>query len=225
MGEELWVVMEYMSGGSLYDIVKLYFSGIHMGENHVAYAIKQVLEALAFLHQRSRIHRDIKVDNILLDKDGSIKLADFGTAVQLTFQRLQRTTLAGTPYYMAPELIQRIPYKEKVDIWAVGITILELMTGRPPFYDLEPEEALEAIVNYGVEGLVGKSFSDEIKDFTNRGCLSHDPVDRSPAKELLIHPFIYEACSKSEFAHKLAEITRIQLIQTGEPTSRGCIIL
>jgi len=224
MGEELWVVMEYMSGGSLYDLVKLHFSGICLNEFHVSYAIKQVLEALAFLHKKSRIHRDIKVDNILLDKDGSIKLADFGTAVQLTFQRLQRNTLAGTPYYMAPELIQRIPYKEKVDIWAVGITIMELMTGRPPFYDLEPEEALEAIVNYGVVGLVGKSFSEEIRDFTNRGCLSHDPSNRVSAKELLSHPFINKACTQADFAQKLADIARGNT-QSEEPTSRGCIIL
>jgi len=223
MAEELWVVMEYMSGGSLYDLVKLHLTGIILTEEHVSYAIKQVLEALAFLHSKSRIHRDIKVDNILLDKDGSVKLADFGTAVQLTFQRLQRNTLAGTPYYMAPELIQRNPYKEKVDIWAVGITIMELMTGRPPFYDLEPEEALDAIVKYGVQGLVGRNFSAEIRDFTNLGCLSHDPGQRSSARELLMHAFIKKSCTKSEFAKKLEDITKITLHP--EEPSRGCVLL
>jgi len=225
MNEELWVVMEYMSSGSLYDLVKLYNSGVILTEEQTSYAIKQVLEALGFLHQRSRIHRDIKVDNILLDKDGSVKLADFGTAVQLTFQRLQRNTLAGTPYYMAPELIQRIPYKEKVDIWSVGITIIELMTGRPPFYHLEPEEALEAIVRHGVRGLAAKNFSDDIRDFTNRGCLAHDPAHRLPAKELLKHPFILKACTKHEFAQMLADITRTHTPQLEEEqTSRGCIL-
>jgi len=130
------------------------------------------LEALDFLHHKNRIHRDIKVDNILLNRNGEVKLADFGTAVQLTFQKLRRNTLAGTPYYMAPELIQRLPYKEKVDIWSVGITVVEIATGRPPFYELPPQEALEAIVLKGVKGLVGKVFSPEIRDFVNNMCLA-----------------------------------------------------
>jgi len=166
------------------------------------------------------------VDNILLSKDGSVKLADFGTTVQLTFQRLQRNTLAGTPYYMAPELIQRLPYKEKVDIWSVGITIIELMTGRPPYYHLEPEEALEAIVRNGVRGLSGKTFSPEIIDFTNRGCLSHDPSQRSSARDLLKHPFLKIECTKQEFAQVLAHITNAHSPQFDEETPhRGCNIL
>jgi len=153
----------------------------------------------------------------------TVKLADFGTAVQLTFQRLQRNTLAGTPYYMAPELIQRIPYKEKVDIWSVGITILELMTGRPPFYHLEPEEALEAIVKFGVNGLSPKEFSGEICDFTNRCCLSQEPSARSSARDLLKHTFINKACTKFAFAQALVDITK-HLPLSDSPT-RDCIIL
>eukprot|EP01124_Arcella_intermedia_P007369 TRINITY_DN14490_c0_g2_i1.p1 TRINITY_DN14490_c0_g2~~TRINITY_DN14490_c0_g2_i1.p1 ORF type:complete len:358 (+),score=91.97 TRINITY_DN14490_c0_g2_i1:45-1076(+) len=102
---ELWVIMEYMSFGSLYEIVKLHSRGVKLKEPACAYVLREVLLAVSFLHSRKRIHRDIKVDNILLSKSGSVKLADFGTAVQLTFQRLRRNTIAGTPYYMAPELI------------------------------------------------------------------------------------------------------------------------
>jgi len=120
---QLWVIMEFMSAGSLYDIVKLYDKGVRLTEAETAFAVHEILEALAFLHGRKRIHRDIKVDNILLGPDGSVKLADFGTAVQLTFQKLRRQTLAGTPYYMAPELIQRIPYRK---VWIFGVSELPL---------------------------------------------------------------------------------------------------
>lgn len=72
------------------------------------------------------------VDNVLISFCGDVKLADFGTAVQLTFQRLQRTTLIGTPYYMAPEIIEKSPYNEKVDIWSLGITVIEMVEGKTP---------------------------------------------------------------------------------------------
>jgi len=225
MGEEIWVVMEYMSAGSLYDLVKLYTAGVRLTEDQTAFTVHQVLEAVAFLHQRNRIHRDIKVDNILLAKDGSVKLADFGTAVQLTFQRLRRNTLAGTPYYMAPELIQRMPYKEKVDIWSIGITVVELMTGRPPYYHLEPQDALEAIVKNGVRGLSGKNFTENIINFTNVCCLAHDPDNRSSASALLRHSFLQTKCTKDQFRSMLTTIQTQHGRSFEESNQPGCTIL
>jgi len=219
---ELWVIMEYMSGGSLYDLVKLWPNGCRVDENTVAYCLGCVVKALAFLHSRKRIHRDIKVDNVLVSFDGDVKLADFGTAVQLTFQRLRRTTVAGTPYYMAPELIQRIPYREKVDIWSVGITIIELVTGRPPFYELDPSDALHAIVTRGTPGLTGFNFSEQIQDFVNNRCLSPDPDIRASATELLAHPFMGLACTKEEFAKFLRQTYKTH---KPPPFSSGCTIL
>jgi len=158
---------------------------------------------LLFLHGRKRIHRDIKVDNILLSRSGSVKLADFGTAVQLTFQRLRRNTIAGTPYYMAPELIQRSDYGEKVDIWSVGISVVELMTGTPPINTLDPLKALEVILTKGVVGLKGKKFSDEICLFVNERCLQIEPTVRASAVELIEHPWIATKTSKEEFCKVL----------------------
>eukprot|EP01126_Amoeba_proteus_P046529 TRINITY_DN5266_c0_g1_i3.p1 TRINITY_DN5266_c0_g1~~TRINITY_DN5266_c0_g1_i3.p1 ORF type:complete len:499 (+),score=85.75 TRINITY_DN5266_c0_g1_i3:154-1650(+) len=91
---ELWVVMEYVEGGNLYDFLKLgEEKKISFSEEHVSYIIHETVLAIAFLHSLDRIHRDIKVDNILLSVNGDVKLADFGTAVQLSRERLQRTTL------------------------------------------------------------------------------------------------------------------------------------
>jgi len=223
MGPELWVVMEYMSNGSLYDLVKLHSRGCKLDENLTAYAIREVTKAVHFLHCRKRIHRDIKVDNILIKNDGSVKLADFGTAVQLTFQRLRRTTLAGTPYYMAPELIQRIPYNEKVDVWSIGITVVEIMNGRPPFYELDPREALDAIVIKGVKGLTDHKQSETIKDFVNKQCLCTNPTDRATAAQLLSHPFLSNAATKEQFAKFLLQSSVMYHLEgTG---SSGCTIL
>jgi len=204
--EELWVVMEYMSGGSLYDMLKLYPSGFKFSESEIAYIIRETTKAIAYLHSMNRLHRDIKVDNILFSRDGTIKLADFGTAVQLQ-RDIKRTTLAGTPYYMAPELIKRQPYDQSVDIWSIGITVVELIDGEPPYYELDPHEALSAIVESKGSpeymGLVGSRYSPAIKDFVNINCVQFDPSKRPTAVQLLKHPFIANSCSKVEFAKKV----------------------
>jgi len=242
VGEELWVVLEYMNCGSLYDIVKLYPTGVKLKEDETAYCIFCILKALNFLHNKKRIHRDIKIDNILLNRDGTVKLADFGTAVQLTFQKLRRNTLAGTPYYMAPELIQKIPYKEKVDIWSIGITVLEILTGRPPFYNLSPQEALESIVQKGVQGLpttlnqqhqmYQRPFSREVVDFVNNKCLVRDPDGRASTEELLQHQFVLKKCSQQQFAKFLSffpegDTEKVDATSIGESKSKdsGCTLL
>eukprot|EP01123_Difflugia_compressa_P001326 TRINITY_DN11512_c0_g1_i1.p1 TRINITY_DN11512_c0_g1~~TRINITY_DN11512_c0_g1_i1.p1 ORF type:complete len:242 (+),score=35.53 TRINITY_DN11512_c0_g1_i1:52-726(+) len=224
MEGELWVVMEFMSHGSLYDLVKLHSRGCRLDENLCAFCIREVTKAVDFLHSRKRIHRDIKVDNILVKSDGTVKLADFGTAVQLTFQRLRRTTLAGTPYYMAPELIQRIPYNEKVDVWSIGITVVEIMNGKPPFYELDPREALNAIVVKGVKGLTDSKLSDTIKDFVNKCCLCTIPSERFSTTQLLSHPFVTTTATKEQFAKFLLQSSVMYQLE-GTGASGGCNIL
>eukprot|EP01127_Copromyxa_protea_P019516 TRINITY_DN6361_c0_g1_i1.p1 TRINITY_DN6361_c0_g1~~TRINITY_DN6361_c0_g1_i1.p1 ORF type:complete len:773 (-),score=121.37 TRINITY_DN6361_c0_g1_i1:196-2412(-) len=223
MGDELWVVMEYMSGGSLYDLVQRYPGGFFFSEVEVAYIIAETLNAIAFLHSLKRIHRDIKVDNILFGRDGAIKLADFGTAVQLTLQRIKRTTFAGTPYYMAPELIRKIPYNEKVDIWSLGITVIELIEGEPPYYDLDPQTALEAIAKSdGINAAIGldiKNASNDARDFVD-DCLQFDPADRPSAMSLLNHRYLRTAVTKEHFQRKIATIVSPE----SEGPKDGCVL-
>lgn len=125
--------MAYMDAGSLADLLD---TQVAFPEEAIAYVAKEVLTGLLYMHRNHEIHRDIKSVNILLDKDGHVKIADFGGAVILTKEESARTSLVGTPHWMAPELIRRIPYNEAVDIWSLGITILEMAEGYPPYSDV-----------------------------------------------------------------------------------------
>jgi len=95
----------------------------------IAYVCRESLMALAFLHRQHRLHRDIKSDNILVNKEGVVKIADFGFAINLTEEQNKRRSVVGTPYWMAPELIRGLEYDAKVDVWSMGITALEMADG------------------------------------------------------------------------------------------------
>jgi serine/threonine protein kinase len=139
----------------------------------------------------------------------------------LTFQRMKRQTMTGTPYYMSPEVIAGKPYDEMVDIWSTGILCIELAELAPPYYDLSPEQALDKIVKEGVKGLpAGRKYSADFIDFVNSRCLQYDPTRRTPAAQLLQHPFIKKSCSRQEFASTMASWTDFEVDSGG-----GCNIL
>lgn len=140
VNEELWVVMEYLEGGSLTDIVTR--TAVNMQEHQIATVCKFVLTALVYLHEKGVIHRDIKSDCILLDQKGKIKLSDFGFCAQITNEISKRKSLVGTPYWMAPELISRDAYGTAVDIWSLGIMVIEMIDGEPPHFNETPNDAM-----------------------------------------------------------------------------------
>ncbi|NXN01524.1 PAK3 kinase, partial [Sylvia borin] len=126
--EELWLVMEYMDGGTLSDVI----NSTRMFEGEIAAVSRQCLQGLDFLHSNLVMHRDLKSANILLRTDGSVKLADFGLSAQLIIDQNQRTSMAGTSWWMAPEIVMHKPYGPKVDIWSFGIVGIEMVEGEPP---------------------------------------------------------------------------------------------
>ncbi|NXO46258.1 PAK1 kinase, partial [Locustella ochotensis] len=121
--EELWLVMEYMDGGTLYDVI----NETQMSEGEIAAVSRECLQGLDFLHSNLVIHRDVKSCNILFRRDGSVKLADFGLSAQLIPEQNQRTSMAGTSWWMAPEIVTHKPYGPKVDIWSFGIVGIEMV--------------------------------------------------------------------------------------------------
>lgn len=194
---QLWVVMEYMNGGCLTDILEL-FEDIKMNENQIALCCKETLRALSYIHSLHRIHRDIKSDNILLNCDGKVKLADFGYAAQLTQKQQKRNTVVGTPYWMAPELIRGHDYGTKVDIWSLGIMLMEMVEGEPPYMEFPPLRALFLITTKGIPPLKEpQKWSSDLNDFFSK-CLEKDVEKRPGADELLKHPFINRACTHKE---------------------------
>uniref|UniRef100_A0A0E0PF68 non-specific serine/threonine protein kinase n=1 Tax=Oryza rufipogon TaxID=4529 RepID=A0A0E0PF68_ORYRU len=159
----LHIILEYVENGSLANIIKPNKFG-PFPESLVAVYIAQVLEGLVYLHEQGVIHRDIKGANILTTKEGLVKLADFGVATKLTEADINTHSVVGTPYWMAPEVIEMSGVCAASDIWSVGCTVIELLTCAPPYYDLQPMPALFRIVQ--------------------------DSIQRPDAKTLLMHPWL-----------------------------------
>ncbi|MCJ1290554.1 hypothetical protein MMC34_002093 [Xylographa carneopallida] len=184
--ESLNIILEYCENGSLHSISKNFGK---FPENLVGLYMSQVLHGLLYLHEQGVIHRDIKGANILTTKQGLVKLADFGVATRTT--SLHESTVVGTPYWMAPEVIELSGATTASDIWSLGCTVIELLDGKPPYHKLQPMHALFRIVNDDHPPLP-EGASPIVRDFLMQ-CFQKDHNLRVSARKLLKHPWIVNA--------------------------------
>ncbi|EDU46906.1 serine/threonine-protein kinase 3 [Pyrenophora tritici-repentis Pt-1C-BFP] len=184
--ESLYIILEYCENGSLHSICKNFGK---FPENLVALYMSQVLHGLLYLHEQGVIHRDIKGANILTTKEGLVKLADFGVATKQS--GLDQSSVVGTPYWMAPEVIELSGATTSSDIWSLGCTVIELIEGKPPYHKLQPMQALFRIVNDEHPPIPG-SASPLLREFLME-CFQKNPTLRISAKRLLKHPWILSA--------------------------------
>ena len=179
-----YIIMPLMLYGDLNAIITFKFSkGIH-NENVIATIMKFCLDAIVCLNNNNWFHRDVKASNILLDKDGSCRLGDYG--VSSIIKEEGNKTYVGSLCWMAPEIALNLEYTYKIDIWSLGITAIEIANGKPPYNNLSPIEFIEEAKSNRVPTLNEDNFkfSTEFKNFVSN-CLIKDPKLRPSAKELL----------------------------------------
>ncbi|XP_071350292.1 serine/threonine-protein kinase 4-like [Trachinotus anak] len=215
---DLWIVMEYCGAGSVSDIIRI--RNTTLTEEEIASILQSTLKGLEYLHFMRKIHRDIKAGNILLNTEGQAKLADFGVAGQLTDTMAKRNTVIGTPFWMAPEVIQEIGYNCVADIWSLGITAIEMAEGKPPYADIHPMRAIFMIPTNPPPTFRNPNlWSSEFQDFVSQ-CLVKNPENRATATQLLQHPFIKSAKPSSILRALITDAMEIKLKKQEEAEQR-----
>ena len=187
--------MEHLEFGPLTEMV----IETLLDEPQIAYIARECLKAIDYLHEHNIVHRDIKSDNFYMNFNGQIKLVDLGFSVGLTDDDNKRCTIAGTPCWMAPEIIRRLDYDEKVDIWSFGILIIEMIDGEPPYIEHEAMNIMNLILQNGqpiFKNAHNVEFSYELLDVLDT-CLQVDATKRPNTKQLLQHDFFLAHANQS----------------------------
>lgn len=205
-----YIISELMNGGELYDRI---LQMKKFTEVDVANICMQILRGLNYMHKMNIAHRDIKPENILLSsKDVGVlelKITDFGFAKCYDPQEGGLTETLGSPLYMAPEIIKKLPYDCSVDIWALGVLTYIMLSGKPPFKGRTKDDVFIEITTKNIvySGENWKSISKEAKNFI-RKMLIRDPSQRSSAEELLKDDFLQNNIEQGDMRESvLLEIT------------------
>ena len=191
--EKLYLIMELASNGNLYNFIQNNKNQKIKTKEMIKKIIIQVIEIIKYLHSLDIIYRDIKPENILLDKDYNVKLCDYGWASYLSKGQFC-SAYCGTPEYVSPEVIKKYPYNEKVDIWGIGVLIFELVFGYPPFTSNFNEDRFNNIK----EGKINwpKDLNDmELKDLIGK-ILKVNPKDRISLDEIEKHQWLFDTYKK-----------------------------
>ncbi|XP_019699822.1 neither inactivation nor afterpotential protein C isoform X2 [Harpegnathos saltator] len=197
--DEIWFVMELCEGGTVIDLARgMIASDRRMREEHIAFILREVIKALIHLHEHNVVHRDIRGSNIILTKEGEVKLIDFGLSKLMKSEQEKRRTCLGSPSWMAPEVVASKGnrtddgYDSRIDVWAIGITAIELADGKAPFQNMHPTRALFQIVRNPPPTLYRPAnWSGNLNDFIME-CLEKNPDNRPYMMEIIEHPFLSE---------------------------------
>uniref|UniRef100_A0A8C0YN52 Mitogen-activated protein kinase kinase kinase kinase n=1 Tax=Cyprinus carpio carpio TaxID=630221 RepID=A0A8C0YN52_CYPCA len=213
---KLWICMEFCGGGSLQDI---YHVTGPLKERQIAYVSRETLQGLHHLHQAGKMHRDIKGANILLTERGDVKLADFGVAAEINASVAKRKSFIGTPYWMAPEVAaveRKGGYNQLCDIWAVGITAIELAELQPPMFDLHPMRALMLMSKSSFQPPKLKDKNKWSTEFHNfiKTALIKSPRKRPTAEKILQHAFVTQLLTRNLVIELLDAVNNPDLQQT-----------
>eukprot|EP01129_Flabellula_baltica_P002901 TRINITY_DN12784_c0_g1_i1.p1 TRINITY_DN12784_c0_g1~~TRINITY_DN12784_c0_g1_i1.p1 ORF type:complete len:406 (-),score=86.40 TRINITY_DN12784_c0_g1_i1:1061-2278(-) len=193
--EEVWetedimyLVMELVTGGELFDKI---IEQKKYSERDSVVIIKQILEAIAYMHENGIAHRDLKPENILVTDSGDIKVTDFGLSKDYSLETLQ--TSCGTPDYVAPEVLKGVSYDSAVDIWSIGVITYILLCGFPPFYGSNDQIIFDKILrcDYNFPSPDWDNISQDAKDFIS-ALLVMDSSERPTALDCLEAPWILE---------------------------------
>eukprot|EP00250_Pteridium_aquilinum_P018030 c23904_g1_i2 orf=378-2609(-) len=216
--DRLFIYLEFMSNGSIHNIIQRYGP---LSESCIRVYTRQILLGLSYLHGKNTVHRDIKGANILVDKGGEVKLADFGMAKHISDQSFL-LSFKGSPYWMAPEVLTtKNGYSFAVDIWSLGCTVLEMATGKPPWSQFEGVAALFKIGNSKETPAIPEHLSEDTKMFV-RSCLQRDPKKRPTADELLEQPFVRLQRSDSGVSEILTSaVQRLRTMESVSHTATG----
>jgi len=208
---QLWIVSEYCPGGSVHTLMKA-CPRLGLEEKYIIPIARELAVAMKSVHDAKIIHRDIKAANILVTQDGQLQLCDFGVSGILENSVDKRSTIIGTPQWMAPELHARhgfeIGYGTEIDCWAFGCTVYEMATGQPPNARIMPERLHKFLAT--APKLLGDQYSPALVEFV-AFCLDITPETRPTAESILRHPFIANTSKKYPTVMLKELITRFSL--------------
>ncbi|XP_063052619.1 calcium/calmodulin-dependent protein kinase 1Db isoform X1 [Engraulis encrasicolus] len=197
----LYLIMQLVSGGELFD--RIVERGFYT-EQDASTLIKQVLDAVNYLHDMGIVHRDLKPENLLYfsdDDESKIMISDFGLSKIESSDVM--STACGTPGYVAPEVLAQKPYGKAVDCWSIGVIAYILLCGYPPFYDENDSKLFEQILKaeYEFDAPYWDDISDSAKDFIGN-LMQKDPEKRFTCEEALVHPWIAGDTALSKNIHE-----------------------
>ncbi|KAF9038435.1 hypothetical protein BJ165DRAFT_1614013 [Panaeolus papilionaceus] len=184
--DTLSIVLEYAENGSLGQTLKSFGK---LNEKLVASYVVKILEGLHYLHTSDVVHCDLKAANILTTKNGNVKLSDFGVSLNLRAMGGEIKDVAGTPNWMAPEVIELKGASTKSDIWSLGCTVIELLTGRPPYAEIANSMSVMFRIVEDDSPPLPEDCSELLRDFLEH-CFYKDPNRRPSAEFLCEHPWL-----------------------------------